>query len=218
MYAIVSFVTLQLEMEHPSKGDGVEAVVRRNPGDGTVSVSGRITGLGPAAPMTINWIAAAPVTRGIGFAGSGQPYPNREIALSNTPNTGVVESPNGAFTITLKDIPAGYFSGLGSVYVPPLVEFHCMGAGGKRLNATLWITDTAAPYRWISGAPATLRPEIDTDDSTGRAMYYFGREQMPLFANQEAQLRAKAYPSDMAGRGWPEPEDNKPWARVPPPA
>jgi hypothetical protein len=63
-----------------------------------------------------------------------------------------------------------------------------------------------------------MRPELDTPDSTGRAMYYFGREQMPLFDNQEAQLRAKGYPGDMTGRGWPEPEDTHPWAQVPPPA
>lgn len=204
-------------MEHPSTGNGVEGVVRRNPTDGSVTVTGRITGLGSTS-QRIEWQAAAPVTRGIGFAGAGQPYPNKEIALENTPNKGVIDSSDGSFTIQLRGIPAGYFAGLGSIYVPPLIEFSSVMKGKAPFYATLWINDTAAPYRWISGGPATLRPEVDTPDSTGRSMYYFGREQMPLFVNQEAQLRAKGYPGDMTGRGWPEPEDAHPWTRVPPPA
>lgn len=205
-------------MEHPSQGNGVQAVVRRNPADGSVSVSGRITALGIEA-QRITWSAAAPLTRGISFAGSGMPYPNREIAFDNTPHHGAVDSMDGSFSIQLKDIPAGYFSGLGSVYVPPMIEFASVAKGsGARFQTSLWINDTAAPYRWISGGPATLRPETATADSTGRAMYYAGREEMPLFENQEAQLRARAYPGDMTGRGWPESDDKKPWARVPPPA
>lgn len=204
-------------MEHPTSGTGVSGTVRRNPTDSSVTVTGRITGLG-SEPQTIVWRAAAPVTRGIGFAGAGQPYPNKDIAFENTPNQGIVESSDGSFVIQLKGIPAGYFAGLGSTYIPPIVEFMSKSKSGKQYNATLWINDTAAPYRWISGGPSTLRPEIDTEDSTGRAMYYFGREQMPLFENQEAQLRAKGYPGDMTARGWPEGDDSKPWANVPPPS
>jgi hypothetical protein len=204
-------------MEHPSTGTGVEAVVKRNPSDGSVTVTGRITGLG-SLTQQITWRAAAPTTRGIGFAGSGQPYPNKEIAYENTPNQGVIDSADGSFVLQLKGIPAGYYSGLGSIYVPPMVEFHSLANGNKTYHTTLWINDTAAPYRWLGGAPATMRPEIDTPDSTGRAMYYYGREQMPLFDNQEAQLRAKAYPGDMTGRGWPEADDAKPWSQVIPPA
>ena len=207
---------LRVEMEHPSSGNGVEGVVRRDPATGRVSVRGRILGVG-VEPQTIHWRAAAPTTRGIGFAGSGQPYPNKEIAFENTPHQGIVQSPDGSFNLDLKGIPAGYFSGLGSVYVPPLIEFVTVGSS-SRIQSTLWINDTAAPYRWISGAPATMRPEVADEESMGRSMYYFGREQMPLFNNQEAQLRAKGYPGDMTGRGWPEPEDAKPWTHVVPPA
>ena len=81
-------------MEHPSHGKGVEGVVRRNPANGKVTIQGRVTGLGPQ-PQTIHWLAAAPVTRGIGFAGSGAPYPNRDIAFENTPHKGVIESTDG---------------------------------------------------------------------------------------------------------------------------
>jgi hypothetical protein len=204
-------------MEHPSIGSGVEGVIRRNPSDGTVSIAGRVTGLGNAQ-QKILWMAAAPTTRGIGFMGSGQPYPNRDIALEGTPNRGTVDSPDGSFNIVLAGIPAGYYSGLGSTYVPPLVEFVSSTRDGKRLHASLWINDTAAPYRWGSGAPATLRPEVADPKATGRAMYYVGRDTMPLFDNQEAQLRAKGYPAENTGRGWPTGEDAHPWDHVVPPA
>jgi hypothetical protein len=206
-------------MEHPSSGQGVNAVVRRNPSDGTVTVTGSFTALG-ATPQTIHWMAAAPVTRGISFAGSGQPYPSKDIAMENTPHQGVIESNDGSFQITLKDIPAGYYSGLGSIYIPPVIEFESESKASpvKKAVATLWINDTAAPYRWLGGSPATQRLTANTPDSTGRAMYYFGREELPLFDNQEALLRAKAYPGDMSARGWPEPEDAKPWTHTPAPA
>jgi hypothetical protein len=206
-------------MEHPSNGNGVNAVVRRNPSDGSVSVMGRFTALG-ATPQTLTWKAAAPVTRGIGFAGSGQPYPNKEIAMEGTPNQGVIETTDGTFNIQLKGIPAGYYSNLGSIYIPPLIEFSSQSKASptKKAVATLWINDTAAPYRWLGGSPATQRPQENTPDSNGRSMYFFGREQLPLFDNQEALLRARAYPGDMTARGWPEPDDAKPWARIPAPA
>jgi hypothetical protein len=204
-------------MEHPSQGTGVEGVVYRNPTNGSVNIVGRITGLG-LQPQRISWIAAAHVTRGLGFSGSGMPYPNRTIAFENTPHRGVVDSNDGSFNITLGAIPAGYFSGLGSVYVPPLVEFTSVTRDGKRLQANLWVNDNVAPWRWISGSPATLRPEAVNVEATGRAMYYAGRDDLPLFDNQEAQLRARAYPSDMAARGWADTDDARPFSHVPSPA
>jgi hypothetical protein len=202
-------------MEHRTEGHGVSATARRDPVTGKVTVTGRITLMG--GPQTIDWIAAAPVTRGIGFAGSGQPYPNRHIAMEGTPNKGTVNSQDGSFTIELKDIPAGYYSGLGGVYVPPTIEFYPR-VGGRTEKALLSIAETAAPFRWIGGAPDTMAPIANTENSTGRAMYYGGREEVPLFANQEAALRARAYPGDMTARGWPEADDAKPWAAIPAPA
>jgi hypothetical protein len=204
-------------MEHSVTGDGVQGVVRRNPVDGSVTIKGQILGLGTVQQKII-YIAAAPVTRGIGFAGSGQPYPSKEIAYSNTPNTGVVDSTDGSFTIELKGIPAGYFSGLGSIYIPPCVDFTCFSPTKKMFHTTLIINETAAPWRWGSGSPATMKPETDNPDATGRAMYYFGREELPLFNNQEAQLRARGYPGEMTSRGWPEADDSKPWAHASPPS
>jgi len=204
-------------MEHSTSGNGIQAIVRRNPVNGDVTVVGNITGLG-TVPQKIIFIAAAPTTRGIGFAGSGQPYPSKEIAYSNTPNTGSVVSPDGSFSIQLKGIPAGYFTGLGSIYIPPSVEFHSFTADKRTFYTTLLINETAAPWRWASGAPAPMKPVADTPDSTGRAMYYIGRETLPLFKNQEAELRARGYPGEMTARGWPEAVDAHPWAHASPPS
>lgn len=204
-------------MEHSTKGDGIDAIVRRNTSDGSLNVQGRITGLG-VIPQTIEWIAAAPVTRGIGFSGSGMPYANRDIAINDTPHKGIINSTNGDFNIKLQGIPAGYYSGLGSIYIPPMIEFMAKSETGRYFKTTLWINDTAAPYRWIAGSPATMKPSIPDEESMGRAMYYFGREQMTLFENQEAQLRARGYPGDMTGRGWPEAVDAQPWTSISPPS
>lgn len=205
------------EMNQTTTGNGIHGVIHRNPSNGSVRIQGRITGLG-SAPQTIHWQAAAPVTRGISYAGSGMPYPNREIAFSGTPHTGIVQSTDGSFDIQLVDIPAGYYSGLGTVYVPPSVEFMSRTADGKQFQTSLWVNDTAAPFRWIAGSPAPMLPELNTDTHTGRAMYYSGREDMPLFRNQEHALRERGYPGDMAARGIPEADDRQPWMRAMPPA
>jgi hypothetical protein len=203
-------------MQHQTTGQGVTATVVRNPATGHLTVSGSIHVLGPFK-QTIDWIAAAPVTRGISFSGSGQPYPNRAIAFEETPNKGSVESLDGRFHIELTGIPAGYYSGLGAVYVPPCIEFHVRSPEGQTGEARLWIAETAAPFRWIGGAPPTLLPQANTPTSTGRAMYYAGNESLGLFSNQEALLRARGYPSDMTARGMPEADDSAPWYSVPSP-
>ena len=63
-----------------------------------------------------------------------------------------------------------------------------------------------------------MLPAALTDRTSDRSMYYYGREQLPLFENQEAQLRAKGYHGDMVQHGWPEANDADPWATVPAPA
>ena len=206
-------------MEHPSRGEGVNALVRRNPHDRSVTVTGNVTAIGPV-PQVLVWRAAAPVTRGISFAGSGQPYPNKDIAYEGTPHQGRVESRDGSFTLKLNDIPAGYYTGLGSIYVPPCVEIDVFPVENPDhvVHCVLWINDTAVPYRWLNGGPATLRPQANTEDSTGRAMYYAGAQDIPIPDSQEALLRAKAYPSDMAARGFPDAEDARPWFHVAAPA
>jgi hypothetical protein len=203
-------------MELQANGKGVSAIVRRDPTTGKVSVVGNLSVIGHG-PQKIEWEAPAPTTRGISFSGSGQPYPNRTIAFEGTPNKGSVDSQDGSFSIELVDIPAGYYTGLGAMYVPPTIEFYAT-ANGQTVKALLPIVETAAPFRWLGGAPPTMLPQANTPTSTGRAMFYAGRETLPIPETQEALLRARAYPGDMAARGWPEADDAAPWSSVPAPA
>jgi hypothetical protein len=204
-------------MERRVEGAGVEATVRRE-ADGRVRIQGRILALG-TTPQSIAWSAAAPPSRGIGFAGAAQPYPNRDIALSRTPNRGTLDSPDGTFVIELVGMPAGYYTSLGTVYVPPVLELASRTkSDGAVWHGMLQLDETAAPFRWIAGAPATLKPAAAEPDATGRAMYYFGREQLPHFPNQEALLRARAYPTEAAARGWSDAVDASPWATTPAPS
>lgn len=208
---------IEKEMERRIQGSGVDAVVRRMD-DGRVLVQGRILAVG-SVPQVISWSAAAPPSRGIGFAGSAQPYPNREIAFSGTPNRGTLESPDGTFAIELAGLPAGYYAGLGTVYVPPVLGLSSRTKhDGVVWHGVLQLDETAAPFRWIAGAPPTLKPAAAEPDATGRAMYYAGREQLPHFLNQEALLRARAYPSETAARGWSDAVDAAPWAHTPAPS
>ena len=99
-----------------------------------------------------------------------------------------------------------------------MFEFTSVLKNGTKFASNLWINDVAVPYRWIAGAPATLRPAVAEENNIGRAMYYNGRDQLPLFENQEALLRARGYPGDLAGRGWADTEDATPWSHTPSPA
>ena len=49
-------------------------------------------------------------------------------------------------------------------------------------------------------------------------MYYFGREELGLFQNQEAQLRFKGYPSLQAAEQLPDNVDADPWTNSVAPA
>lgn len=160
-------------MEHIRTGVGITASVRRNLRDGTITVEGRLS---VAGPNRVYWMAPAPTTRGIGFTGSGQAYPNRAIAFENTPHHGEFDTPDGSFRIQLQDMPAGYFSRFGSAYVPPCVEFFATGRGGQRFHTVLFLVPPAA-----GAAVATATPQ--------------------WFENQEARLRARAYPSERAAYG-----------------
>lgn len=192
-------------------GNGITATIQSDP-TGRVQITGRVLAVEPQS-MKIEWRAAAPATRGIGFAGSAQPYPNRHIAFDHTPNIGETTSRDGSFTIELSGMPAGYYTGLGAMYVPPVVEFYVTPDYSKQtFKLLLAIATVAAPYRWTGGAPPTLLPTPNTAESTGRAMFYAGNSigHGPIFPTQEAALRARAYPAA-------ESHEATPWATIPAP-
>lgn len=195
------------------QGDMVEAAVRRDT-RGAITVQGRIRKF-QGQKQTIRWISPQKPTRGIGFNGSGLPFANSLQAFDNTPYTGVIESDDGSFSLQMDDLPNAYYTGLGSTYVPPVLMLETVCREGN-FRTHVFLSPIAVPFRWTAGSPPGERVAPSSDDM-GRAMYYNGRENIGLFDNQEALLRAKGYPA-AASQGLPDRVDMYPWLNTPAPA
>lgn len=210
------YIVSRMTSQRSSKGNGVEATVFRN-ADGNVLVSGRLD-VFAGHEQEIRYIAPKGIHRGFSFAGSGLPYHNADQAFDGTQNKGVVHSTDGKFAIELDTLPSAYYTGLGSTYIPPvlLLETTNMNTQDK-FKTHLFLSPVGVPYRWIAGAPSGPRVG-PREGNIGRAMYYDGREQLPLFQNQEMLCRYKGYPSDEAAYGLPGPIDHNPWDDTPAPA
>lgn len=129
--------------------------------------------------------AAAPPTKGISFSGSGMPYPNALVAYDSTPNKGVVPIVNGAFEFSIKH-PNAYYIGLGSLYLPPHINFKLCAEGQPDGYFSVQIDD-GIPFRMLTyPAPPTKKPRLNP-------MFYYEPEKGAR--SQEDILRASAYPS-----------------------
>ena len=194
------------------EGEGVHAEVRRDT-EGRISVRGQLTKF-QGEKQNIRWISPQGIHRTTGFNGSGLPYHDADQAFHNTPNKGVIESNDGSFQINMGGLPSAYYTGLGSVYVPPvlMLETEIVGSGEK-FRTHIFLSPLGVPFRWIAGSPPG-----PTEDEVGRAMYYNGRESLGFFQNQEAQLRFKGYPARQANEELPDYVDAHPWTNVSAPA
>lgn len=196
------------------QGDGIVADVTRDVND-KVHVSGQITKYG-ANEMSIRWMAAKGAHRNTSFSGSGLPYHSPEQAFDNSPNKGLINSPDGSFELELVSLPSAYYTGLGSVYVPPAILFEVTTRNGSTLRTHLFLSPEGVPFRWVAGAVPGPRA-APSENEIGRAMFYSGREDLGLFQNQEAILRYKGYPSKDA-EGLPDRLDAHPWSNATPPS
>jgi hypothetical protein len=188
------------------EGDGIVADVSRSV-NGKVHVSGQVTTYG-ATSMSIRWMAAKCAHRNTSFSGSGLPYHSPEQAFDNSPNKGLIHSPDGSFELELMSLPSAYYTGLGSIYVPPAILFEISTGRGK-FTTHLFLSPEGVPFRWVAGAVPGPRV-APNENEMGRSMFYSGREELGLFQNQEAILRYKGYPSKEA-EGLPDRLDAKPW-------
>jgi hypothetical protein len=150
---------------------------------GDLIIQGKL--INPKQAKLYFW-AAAPPTFGTSFSGSGMPYPDPSVAYDRTPNKGLVEVPaTGDFTINMK-YPNAYYVGLGSLYIPPHVNFKVCVAGMEDKYFTIQIDD-GIPFRLLTyPAPPSKKPRT-------QAMFYYEPEKGAR--SQEAILRASAYPS-----------------------
>jgi len=197
-------------------GDGVVAQVSRDTA-GRVTVVGKMTKFSRQR-QTIRWIAPKSPHRTTGFSGSGLPYHDADQAFLNTENTGVIESSDGTFNINMRTLPSAYYTGLGSVYVPPVLMLETrLDNSVESYRTHVFLSPIGMPYRWIAGAPPGPRA-TPNDEEVGRSMFYTGRENLGLFQNQEAQLRFKGYPSAQAAEQLPDYIDSHPWTYASAPA
>jgi hypothetical protein len=207
--------------ERVGKGNGIDAKIMREY-SGKVIVMGKLTAF-PGSQQEIYYIAPKGIHRGMSFAGSGLPYHNAEQAFDNTENRGTINSPDGSFTIELGSFPSAYYTGLGSTYIPPVLMFETVRSSTKdsenpeSFKTHLFLSPEGVPYRWISGAPPGPRI-APVEGNIGRAMFYSGREDLPLFQNQEMLCRYKGYPADETAFGLPGRIDMNPWEDTPSPA
>jgi hypothetical protein len=152
-------------------------------GTGDLIVKGTLKTSLPTAQLYF-W-AAAPATKGISFSGSGMPYSDPAMAYDRTPNKGIVNIVNGQFEFSIKH-PNAYYIGLGSLYIPPHINFKLCVPGMSDSYFSVQIDD-GIPYRMLTyPAPPGKKPRVSP-------LFYCEPEQGAR--SQEAILRASAYPS-----------------------
>ena len=119
--------------------------------DNVYEVNGTLTGnlliMAKVQNLMLKYWASSPPTYGSDFSGSGMPYPNKTIAFENSPNRGVVNIINGQFKIKL-NYPNSYYDNLGTIYVPPQVQFEIYNTNHESVSDVLTIIlGEGIPYR-----------------------------------------------------------------------
>lgn len=155
-------------------------------GTGDLVVQGRIKSLtvNLEDEIKVFFWAAAPPTYGTSFSGSGMPYPDPLVAYDRTPNKGFVNVINGTFNFNIK-YPNAYYIGLGSLYVPPHINFKVCIPGQPDSYFSVQVDD-GIPFRMLTyPAPPTNKPRISP-------MFYSEPEKGAR--SQESILRTSAYP------------------------
>ena len=145
-------------------------------GNGDIIVKGKTKSNDPNA--TVLFWAAAPADYITSYAGSGLPFASQEMAFDNTPNTGSVKSVNGEFEFHLK-YPNSYYSGLGTVYMPPHVNIKvCEGANKCKEIVTIKLGE-GIPFRMLTYPPPPgSAPRCSP-------MFYMGRNRLPVRTQEQ---------------------------------
>lgn len=98
----------------PFKTDSIQGTIATNNNSLKTVVSGQLQ---TPVKGTLFYQASSPPDFRESRAGSGLPFPSRDIAFSNTPNVGMVELVNGSFTIVLS-YPNSYYDNLANLVLP----------------------------------------------------------------------------------------------------
>ena len=168
-----------------------EGMVEKTP-SGDFLVQGRLKN--HDADAKIMFWAAAPSGYRTSFTGSGLPYPNPEVAFENSPNRGIVRANNSEFSFKVYS-PNSYYTGLGTVYMPPHIFFKVCDTRKSDTVHTIKLGE-GVPYRMLS------YPNV-AKGARSNPLFYDGRDQQPV-RSQEQILRDSGYPlkNEMAKDFW----------------
>jgi len=156
-----------------------------NKGEGNLKVIGEVDNKF-SNPTIIYW-ASSPANLNTSYSGSGLPYANPEQAYDRSPNVGAVQAKDGVFEFNIY-MPSSYYVGLGSLYVPPHINFKICEKGSDDKFVTIKINDGIA-YRTLT------YPAPPTNNSRLCPKFYNNRAKLP-FRSQEQILRDSGYPLD----------------------
>lgn len=152
-------------------------VLRNSPT--SITIEGQITM--PTATSKLHFLAAAPPDFRESYSGSGLPFASPKMAFDNTPNHGEMDiDSRGNFSITMMT-PNSYYTGHGTVLVPPIVYVTYTETTGKTRTVSIKVDDSI-PYRTLT------YPNSRTSAS-------FYDIDLPI-RSQEQILRDAAYPCE----------------------
>ena len=106
-----------------------------------------VEGKAPVGVEFVKYWASSPPTYSLSFSGSGLPYPNKEVAMENTPNQGIAEVKNGNFQFPL-EYPNSYYDQSLRKIVPPQVKFCFVDRNGEN-HGDVYVANLGdgIPYR-----------------------------------------------------------------------
>lgn len=150
-------------------------------------VTATVTFFEPTDDPVIEFIAPAPSHRNGSFSGSGLPFANAEQAFYETPNAGKVNlTALRTAEIPLKGMPGSFYTGLGTVLVPPTLVVTYRSGGVQKTESV--VLAHSIPFR------TGTYPNARKAASGG-----FYDKTFPLARSQEQILYESAYPCPAAG-------------------
>ena len=127
----------------------------------------------------VSFIAAAPIDRHASYSGSALPFASAEMAIDGSPSKGTVHLDVGNATRIRVLIPNSYYSGLGTVLIPPTVYIVFQMAGEEKVVAVK--VEEPVAYRTLT-----------YDRRRTTAVFYDDLAKLPV-RSQEQVLRDSAY-------------------------
>lgn len=129
--------------------------------------------------------AATPPDYIVSYSGAGLPFANPEMAHQNTPNQGMTQANNGEFQFNIK-YPNSYYTGLGTVYIPPHVNLKICQDNQCDEIVSIQLGD-GIPFRLLT------YPPVPATAPRCSPMFYMGRDRLPV-RTQEQILRDSGFP------------------------